>query len=162
MHIGWLSHLKLLDLLRCDVKRICLGVLSSLSKLEELYLGSSFNDENNIEETKATFTELGFLSNFTTLDIELKSFKYWPRDLVLTHLQTFVIILGFTLPTYYPSDYQFQNQLTLKNIHGKNLMESGFKIVFKIIKQLHLTQVVGLKNVGYDLEKDGFKQLTAL
>ncbi|THF98242.1 hypothetical protein TEA_014494 [Camellia sinensis var. sinensis] len=160
--IGRLSLLKLPDLLRCGMKRICLGVLSRLSKLEELYLGSSFNDENSIEETKAIFTELGFLTNFTTLDVELTSFEYWPRDLVLTHLQTFVTILGSTLPTYYSSDYQFQNQVTLKIIHGNDLMESGFKIVFKITKQLHSTQVVGLKNVGYDLDKDGFKQLTAL
>ncbi|CAL5351714.1 unnamed protein product [Camellia sinensis] len=160
--IGRLSLLKLPDLLRCGMKRICLGVLSRLSKLEELYLGSSFNDENSIEETKAIFTELGFLTNFTTLDVELTSFEYWPRDLVLTHLQTVVTILGSTLPTYYSSDYQFQNQVTLKIIHGNDLMESGFKIVFKITKQLHSTQVVGLKNVGYDLDKDGFKQLTAL
>ncbi|XP_028064727.1 disease resistance protein At4g27190-like [Camellia sinensis] len=65
--IGRLSHLKLLDLLRCGVERICPGVLLSLSKLEELYLGSGFNDENRIEEAKATFTELCGLSNFTTL-----------------------------------------------------------------------------------------------
>ncbi|KAI8004408.1 Leucine-rich repeat and IQ domain-containing protein 4 [Camellia lanceoleosa] len=56
--IGRLSHLKLLDLLQFGVKRICPGVLSSLSKLEELYLGYSFDDENRIEETKATFTDL--------------------------------------------------------------------------------------------------------
>ncbi|KAF5940726.1 hypothetical protein HYC85_021893 [Camellia sinensis] len=74
--IGRLSHLKLLDLLRCGVKRICPGVLSNLSKLEELYLGSSFNDENRIEEAKATFTELCGLSNFTTLVIYLPHFAY--------------------------------------------------------------------------------------
>ncbi|KAI8004060.1 Disease resistance protein [Camellia lanceoleosa] len=81
--IGRLSHLKILDLLRCGVKRICPGVLSCLSKLEELYLGSSFNDENMIEEAKATFTELCRLSNFTTLVVHLRDFAYWPRDLVL-------------------------------------------------------------------------------
>ncbi|KAL7170104.1 hypothetical protein ACSBR2_035036 [Camellia fascicularis] len=69
--IGRLSHLKVLDLLQCGVKRICPGVLSSLSKLEELYLGSSFNDEHRIEETKATFIELCGLSNFTTLVVHL-------------------------------------------------------------------------------------------
>ncbi|KAI7998690.1 Disease resistance protein [Camellia lanceoleosa] len=68
--IGRLSHLKLLDLMRCGVERICPGVLSSLSKLEELYLGSSFDDENRIEETKATLVVCG-LSNFTTLVIHV-------------------------------------------------------------------------------------------
>ncbi|CAL5351030.1 unnamed protein product [Camellia sinensis] len=116
--IGWLSHLKLLDLLRCDVKGICPGVLSSLSKLEELYLASSFHDESRIEETKATLTELCGLSNFTTL-------------------------------------------LCLWDLHESDLMESEFKNLLKITKILDI-RAAGVKNVGYDLDKDGFKKLTKL
>ncbi|KAI8004409.1 Disease resistance protein [Camellia lanceoleosa] len=158
--IGRLSHLKLLDLLRCGVKRICPGVLSSLSKLEELYLGSGFNDENRIEEAKATFTELCGLSNFTTLVIHLPHFAYWPRDLVLTNLKAFTIITRF-----FPRDcrdYQLQNQLSLKDLHESDLMESEFKNLLKITKILEITSAVGVKNVGYDLDKDGFKKLTEL
>ncbi|KAF5940796.1 hypothetical protein HYC85_021963 [Camellia sinensis] len=130
--IGRLSHLKLLDLLRCVVKRICPGVLSSLSKLEELYLGYSFDDENRIEEAKATFTELCGLSNFTTLVIHLRHVAYWPRDLVLTNLK------AFTITTW------LQNQLSLEDLHESDLME------------------IGVRNVGYDLARDGFKKLTEL
>ncbi|KAL7175438.1 hypothetical protein ACSBR2_029102 [Camellia fascicularis] len=168
--IGRLSHLKLLDLLRCGVKRICPGVLSSLSKLEELYLGSSFNDENMIEEAKATFTELCGLSNFTTLVIHLPHFAYWPRDLVLTNLKAFAITIGFR--TRYVSkwtmdiggflDYQLQNKLSLEDLHESDLMESEFKNLLKITKIVKITRAVGVKNVGYDLDKDGFKKLTEL
>ncbi|CAL5422399.1 unnamed protein product [Camellia sinensis] len=157
--IGRLSHLKLLDLLQCGVKRICPGVLSSLSKLEELYLGSSFNDEHGIEETKATFTELCGLSNFTTLVIHLPHFAYWPRDLVLTNLKAFDIAFGGIFFTY----SQLQNQLYLWDLHESDLMESEFKNLLKITKILDLRRVVGVKNVGgYDLDKDGFKKLTEL
>ncbi|KAL7170118.1 hypothetical protein ACSBR2_035050 [Camellia fascicularis] len=159
--IGRLSHLKLLDLLQCRVKRICPGVLSSLSKLEELYLWSSFNDENRIEETKATLTELCGLSNFTTLVIQLECFAYWPRDLVLTNLKAFAITIG--IHTGDCRDYQLQNQLSLKDHHKSDLMENGFKNLFEITKILEIAKIleitgaVGVKNVGYDLDEDGFK-----
>ncbi|KAI7996266.1 Disease resistance protein [Camellia lanceoleosa] len=150
--IGRLSHLKLLDLLQCGVKRICPGVLSSLSKLEELYLGSSFNDEHRIEETKATFTELCGLSNFTTLVIHLQHFAYWPKDLVLTNLKAFDIAFGNPSRFTY---YQLQNQLFLWDLHESDLMESEFKNLLKITKILDIGRVVGVKNVGgYDLDKD--------
>ncbi|CAL5351125.1 unnamed protein product [Camellia sinensis] len=151
--IGRLSHLELLDLLECGVKRICPGVLSSLSKLEELYLGSSFN-----EETKATLTELCGLSNFTTLVIHLRHFAYWPSDLVLTNLKAFNIAFGDILFTY----YQLQNKLCLWDLHESDLMESEFKNLLKITKILDIRRAAGVKNVGYDLDKDGFKKLTEL
>ncbi|KAF5943247.1 hypothetical protein HYC85_020889 [Camellia sinensis] len=168
--IGRLSHLKLLDLLRCGVKRICPGVLSSLSKLEEMYLGSSFNDGNRIEEAKATFTELCGLSNFTTLVIHLRHFAYWPRDLVLTNLKAFAITIGFgtryfskrMISTRDCRDYQLQNQLSLEDLHESDLMESEFQNLLKITKIVEITRAVGVKNVGYDLDKDGFKKLTEL
>ncbi|XP_028069400.1 disease resistance protein At4g27190-like isoform X3 [Camellia sinensis] len=165
--IGRLSHLKLLDLLRCDVKTICPGVLSSLSKLEELYLGSSFND---VYRTKATLTELCGLSNFTTLVIHLRHFAYWPRDLVLTNLKAFAISIEYRnsylsqrmIGTRDCRDYQLQNQLSLEDLHESDLMESEFKNLLKITKIVELTRAVGVKNVGYDLDKDGFKKLTEL
>ncbi|CAL5351016.1 unnamed protein product [Camellia sinensis] len=156
--IGRLSHLKLLDLLECGVKRICPGVLSSLSKLEELYLGSSFNDEHRIEETKATLTELCGLSNFTTLVIHLRHFAYWPRDLVLTNLKAFNIAFGnISLFRF----IQLQNELYLWDLHKSNFMVSEFKNLLKITKILDI-RAAGVKNVGYDLDKDGFKKLTKL
>ncbi|KAL7170093.1 hypothetical protein ACSBR2_035025 [Camellia fascicularis] len=161
--IGRLSHLKLLDLWRSDVKRICPGVLSSLSKLEELYLGSSFHDENRIEETKATLTELCGLSNFTTLVIHLRGFAYWPRDLVLANLKAFdITISNYSILPIYFFNYQLQNLLGFSDLHQSDFMESEFKNLLKITKILSLTRVVGVKNVGYDLDKDGFKKLTEL
>ncbi|KAL7207752.1 hypothetical protein ACSBR1_029660 [Camellia fascicularis] len=165
--IGRLSHLKLLDLLRCGVTRICPGVLSSLSKLEELYLGSGFND---VYRTKATLTELCGLSNFTTLVIHLRHFAYWPRDLVLTNLKAFAISIEFQnsyfsqrmIGTRDCRDYQLQNQLSFEDLHESDLMESEFKNLFKITKIVEITRAVGVKNVGYDLDKDGFKKLTEL
>ncbi|KAF5941347.1 hypothetical protein HYC85_022514 [Camellia sinensis] len=140
------------------------------SVLEELYLGSSFNDVNRIEETKATFTELCRLSNFTTLVIYLERFAYWPRDLVLMNLKAFAITTGIRtrylfermIGTRDCRDYQLQNQLSLEDLHKSDLMESGFKNLFKITKILGITRAIGVKNVGYELDKDGFKKLTEL
>ncbi|KAF5940722.1 hypothetical protein HYC85_021889 [Camellia sinensis] len=157
-----IDHLKLLDLLRCDVKGICPGVFSSLSKLEELYLASSFHDESRIEETKATLTELCGLSNFTTLVIHLRGIAYWPRDLVLANLKAFAITISncAILPRYF-CNYQLQNKLCLWDLHESDLMESEFKNLLKVTKILDI-RAAGVKNVGYDLDKDGFKKLTKL
>ncbi|KAI7986631.1 Disease resistance protein [Camellia lanceoleosa] len=70
-----IGHLKVLDLLGCIVERIYPGVLSSLSKLEELYLGSIFQTLFKVEESKegakAIINELASLSNLVALDIVL-------------------------------------------------------------------------------------------
>ncbi|CAL5423026.1 unnamed protein product [Camellia sinensis] len=73
--IGHRAHLKVLDLLGCVVERIYPGVLSSLSKLEELYVGSIFRSWCEVEESKegakAIIDELASLSNLVALDIAL-------------------------------------------------------------------------------------------
>ncbi|CAL5351118.1 unnamed protein product [Camellia sinensis] len=116
-----------------------------------------------IEETKATLTELCGLSNFTTLVIHLRGIAYWPRDLVLANLKAFAItISNFAILPRYFGNYQLQNQLCLWDLHESDLMESEFKNLLKITKILDIRRAAGVKNVGYDLDKDGFKTLTEL
>ncbi|GMP85122.1 hypothetical protein CsSME_00038408 [Camellia sinensis var. sinensis] len=169
--IGRLSHLKLLDLLECGVKRICPGVLSSLSKLEELYLGSSFNDEHRIEETKATLTELCGLSNFTTLVIHLRHFAYWPRDLVLTNLKAFNI--AFRNRSLFPF-IQLQNELYLWDLHKSDFMDLEYviettdgvpvpQIAFPVLQSLCLTRLDKLKGICHgQLPEGAFSALKEL
>ncbi|KAI7981644.1 Leucine-rich repeat-containing protein 15 [Camellia lanceoleosa] len=88
--IGHLAHLKVLDLLGCVVERIYPGVLSSLLKLEELYVGTTFQRCCKVEESKegakAIIDELASLSNLVALDIALINVTFWPRGLVVEKL----------------------------------------------------------------------------
>ncbi|GMP62382.1 hypothetical protein CsSME_00024504 [Camellia sinensis var. sinensis] len=96
--IGRLAHLKVLDLLNCKVERIYPGVLSSLSMLQELYIGSSFKrlagdgKEESMERTNAIIAELASLSNLVALDIDLFNIKSFPRDWVIEKVKKFNII----------------------------------------------------------------------
>ncbi|KAH7842139.1 hypothetical protein Vadar_001898 [Vaccinium darrowii] len=101
--LGNLNQLKLLDLLRCHVRRIPHGVLSSLSKLEELYLGTSFSRWDVVEEVKdititnACIAELALLPNLVALDIYVPHTEcsVWPSDVVLPeNIRAFDISLG--------------------------------------------------------------------
>ncbi|KAL7197731.1 hypothetical protein ACSBR2_020286 [Camellia fascicularis] len=181
--IGNLIHLKLLYLLKCQVNRISPGVLSSLSRLEELYVGDSVHswnvpsssrllleegEEEELEITTddadaASIAELGSLSNLVLLDIYLPNLKFWPRDLVLGKVKTFYITVGCRTQDW--DCYLFQqNQLTLDILDISELMESGLKMLLKSTKILELSGGGGLNLNGLcDLvDRVGFECLTEL
>uniref|UniRef100_A0A2N9FCN5 NB-ARC domain-containing protein n=1 Tax=Fagus sylvatica TaxID=28930 RepID=A0A2N9FCN5_FAGSY len=84
--IGNLGHLKLLDLSKCStLQRIPYGLLSSLSRLEELYMGGIVVKWEPLEgngEGNASLAELNSLSHhLMALEIIIPSIKLLPKDL---------------------------------------------------------------------------------
>lgn len=77
--IGQLTKLKLLNLIDCQKLIIPTGVLSSLFKLEELYIGTSFTKWN--QESNARLTELKDLSCWSTLKVCILDAMIVPKDL---------------------------------------------------------------------------------
>ncbi|KAF7146589.1 hypothetical protein RHSIM_Rhsim04G0090000 [Rhododendron simsii] len=170
--IGNLTRLKLLDLLQCFGTRIPHGVLTSFSKLEELYIGKSFTGWDVVEEgkdiilTNASIAELASLPNLVALDIDVPKIEcwVWPSDVVfLGKIRAFDISLGqsnidgqFLLPS--------TNQLVLKALDvSRGVMEiRGLKMLLKITTKLQLYSIIGVGHIIYDLNEHGFKHLSEL
>ncbi|XP_077214021.1 putative disease resistance protein At4g27220 [Tasmannia lanceolata] len=77
IEIGQLSNLKVLDLTRCDgLTMVAPNVISRLTKLEELYMGNSFNEwevrGSSGDGSKASFDEVASLARLTLLYIHVK------------------------------------------------------------------------------------------
>ncbi|KAI7981627.1 Disease resistance protein [Camellia lanceoleosa] len=136
--IGHLAHLKVLDLFGCEVERIYPGVLSSLSKLEELYVGSSFDSlcKQSKEGAKAIIDELASLSNLVALDIALINTSFWPRGLVIEKLKKFNIRVSISY--YIPVRFSLSNQLQLRVENMSDIIETGLNFLWKSIESLTL------------------------
>ncbi|XP_028085377.1 disease resistance protein SUMM2-like [Camellia sinensis] len=160
--IGNLAHLKVLDLLGCVVERIYPGVLSSLSKLEELYVGHIFQRWCPVEESKecakAIIDELASLSNLVALDIALINISFWPRGLVIEKLKKFDICVSvFFCP------YSLSNQLTLAVENMSDIIETRLNFLLKSTENLTLnSSVKGLKILCDLVDEDGFDCLMKL
>ncbi|THG13280.1 hypothetical protein TEA_000153 [Camellia sinensis var. sinensis] len=163
--IGHLGHLKVLDLLNCTVARIYPGVLSSLSMLEELYVGNSFQTMDGLQERKemthAIIAEVASLSHLVALDIVL---FILPKDWVIDKVKRFNI-------TVYPSsgynvtepNYMLPNRLELRSMDVTDLRDSSsLKMLSQSTKILELDSVKGLKNILSDLDEYSFERLTKL
>ncbi|CAL5420568.1 unnamed protein product [Camellia sinensis] len=163
--IGHLAHLKVLDLLGCVVERIYPGVLSSLSKLEELYVGSIFRSWCEVEESKegakAIIDELASLSNWVALDIALINISFWPRGLVIEKLKKFNIRVGISY--YIPVRFWLSNQLQLGVENMSDFIETRLNFFLKSTEILTLISgMKGLKILCDLVGEEGFECLTNL
>ncbi|KAH7844664.1 hypothetical protein Vadar_030392 [Vaccinium darrowii] len=175
-----LTRLKLLDLWYCneiESVRIPHGVLSSLSKLEELYLGLNFMEWDVVEEgkdmilTNACVAELASLPNLVALDIYVPIIesRVWPRDhvFVLGNIRAFHICFAKSICDYLgvPKSPP-TNRLELLDIDiSRGVKEIvGLEMLLKITRFLFLDSVTapGVKYSISDLDEDGFKHLSEL
>ncbi|XP_028122174.1 disease resistance protein SUMM2-like [Camellia sinensis] len=164
--IGHRAHLKVLDLLGCVVERIYPGVLSSLSKLEELYVGSIFRSWCEVEESKegakAIIDELASLSNLVALDIALINISFWPRGLVIEKLKKFNIRVGISY-SYIPVRFSLSNRLVLEVENMSDIIETRLNFLWKSTEILILnSSVKGLKILCDLVGEGGFECLTYL
>ncbi|KAL7169345.1 hypothetical protein ACSBR2_034400 [Camellia fascicularis] len=164
--IGHRAHLKVLDLLGCVVERIYPGVLSSLSKLEELYVESIFESWGEVEESKegakAIIDELASLSNLVALDIALINISFWPRGLVIEKLKKFNIRVGISY-TCIPVRFSLSNQLQLGVENMSDIIETRLNFLWKSTEILTLkSSVKGLKILCDLVGEGGFECLRKL
>ncbi|CAL5340469.1 unnamed protein product [Camellia sinensis] len=147
--IGRLAHLKVLDLLNCKVERIYPGVLSSLSMLQELYIGSSFKrlagdgKEESMERTNAIIAELASLSNLVALDIDLFNIKSFPRYWVIEKVKKFNITVHPSSTTTAWPYYPLPNELNLSSLDVTDLMDN--KNGFEHLTNLSVSYCDGLE-----------------
>ncbi|XP_028051112.1 disease resistance protein At4g27190-like [Camellia sinensis] len=121
--IGQLTHLRLLDLEDChQLTEIPQGVISNLSRLEELYT----------ERSKVNLDELGKLTQLTTLQIHIPNVMLLPKDFCFENLIRFQISMGMG------KNYDFYGTSSKWcDLVGVSLMDKFFILLLRA-EELHL------------------------
>ncbi|XP_044478086.1 disease resistance protein RPS2-like [Mangifera indica] len=168
-----LTHLRLLDLNYCEeLTRIPLGVISSLCKLEELYVLKSFSlwdlegDEGD-SSSNAKLAELQFLSRITSLEIIIPNLNFLIDNHVLfKNLSSFTIIIGA------PKDEEKGNFRRFSSKYSRKLMISYNNEVMILglldclknlaIERTDCLYIIGLDHIFYDLVNRRLNELKRL
>ncbi|KAK2640388.1 hypothetical protein Ddye_028183 [Dipteronia dyeriana] len=159
-----LTRLRLLDLSECSkLSVIPPDVLSSLTKLEALYMGCSFIqwevEGSNIERSNASLDELKHLCHLTTLEIQIPDVKKYSKGLLTPKLERYKILIGHQ---WYQHDWNSQYETSRMLKLNLNSEEDGVISQLKGIRELELCEVPGVRNVLYDLDGKGFPELKHL
>jgi Leucine-rich repeat (LRR) protein len=164
--IGKLTRLLLLDLSNCErLEVISPNVLSSLTRLEELYMGNSFvkweTEGPSSQRNNACLSELKLLSNLITLHMQVTDADNMPKDLFLCFqkLERFRIFIG----DGWDWSVEDATSRTLKlKLYTVIQLEEWVKTLLKITEELHLQELNGVKSILNDLDGEGFPQLKHL
>ncbi|KAM7481065.1 hypothetical protein LguiB_005648 [Lonicera macranthoides] len=162
---GKLSNLKLLDL-RCNrfdqyrnyCNRIPSGVLSCLRKLEELYMGVFFVEDDDDQENRASVTELNSLSCLKRLEISIpggNTVLSMLKDFQFSNLKEFDFSMWYWASGYEPEYKLWENRLSLREVDRTVLLENNINALIRRTKNLSLSDVRELKNVVKDLDEEG-------
>ena len=178
--IGNLSHLKLLDLSQCSApQHIPPGLLSSLSRLEELYMGNvSVNwepTEGNKEGANTSLAELrSFSDSLMVLRLHIINIKLLPKDL---HFKNQMIKFqiyackepfmhwSFTIDSTFwnRTRYIFKNSLALHGFVASDIAESWIpRLLLQKSKIILLREIKDFKNILFELDGEGFPCLEVL
>ncbi|XP_004300901.1 PREDICTED: disease resistance protein At4g27190-like [Fragaria vesca subsp. vesca] len=164
--IGQLTCLRLLDLSDCSkLELISPNVLSSLTRLEELRMGNSFNRWEaegviSTERSNASLEELKHLHQLTALQLHIPDDVSLPPDLFTTKLEIFQICIGSAWK--WADVDETLNALKLK-FTASNGLDRGLKMLLKRTEDLYLEGTEGVdSNMLSELGTEGLKQLKHL
>ncbi|KAJ6928872.1 disease resistance protein [Populus alba x Populus x berolinensis] len=164
--IGKLTRLLLLDLSNCErLEVISPDAVSSLTRLEDLYMGNSFvkweTEGSSSQRNNACLSELKLLSNLITLDMQITDADNMPKDLFSSfqNLERFRIFIG----DGWDWSVKDATSRTLKlKLNTVIQLEEGVNTLLKITEELHLQELNGVKSILNDLDGEGFRQLRHL
>ncbi|XP_061339577.1 uncharacterized protein LOC133286205 [Gastrolobium bilobum] len=162
--IGQLTHLRKLDLSYSGIEVFPPNIISSLTNLEELCLGNTsikWEVENSANQNEnASLAELRQLSNLTALELQIREASILPKELIFEKVERYKIVIGDVWEWY---DIRNVSLKTLKLKLGTNIhLEPGIKALIKRAENLYLDDVVGISNVLYQMNREGFPLLKHL
>uniref|UniRef100_A0A7N2ML54 AAA+ ATPase domain-containing protein n=1 Tax=Quercus lobata TaxID=97700 RepID=A0A7N2ML54_QUELO len=166
--IRQLTHLQLLDLRRCtELEAIPSNVISNLKNLEEIHMNQSFNQwqvgGEITERSNARVSELDHLLHLTTLCIHIPNPNILPNALPFKKLVRYEILIGPDWDWDSNSRIEFEISRTLKIDLDRSFQEEdGIKILLKGCEYLTLAPGKGIKNILYEVDKEGFPRLKHL
>ncbi|KAL6182211.1 hypothetical protein ACLB2K_043634 [Fragaria x ananassa] len=167
--VGQLTHLRSLDLTGCtQLEIIAPGVISNLKRLEELWMGGSFNrweaeGVTNSERSNASLSELKHLSNLSALHVHVLDANILPSNLfsnALKRLERYRIYIGAAW-NWDDADANL-NTLKIKLTTTNELYQSGLNTLLKRTDELHLNGMDTGNNTAYQLDGEEFQQLKHL
>ncbi|GMI79299.1 hypothetical protein HRI_001599200 [Hibiscus trionum] len=144
--IGQLVKLKLLDVSWCaKLTTISDGVLSSLTRLEELYVGGTSIQWG--QSSTASLAELNTLSRLSTLEVQIPDALAAPQDFFqeLQNLERYKIFIGKEWEWKRFDNYQYSRTLKLRLSTSVDDLDRGIKKLLKKTEDLHLDELKGLK-----------------
>ncbi|GLT87869.1 hypothetical protein SLE2022_059260 [Rubroshorea leprosula] len=162
--IGQLTRLKLLDLSDCTKLQIIPpGVFANMSRLEELFLGNSFDGwevEENENQRNAGLAELKHLKKLTNLEVCIPDIRMIPKHLFFENLKKFKIFIG----RKWEGRYSFSGSSRILKLHVNASINFNYfvKKLLKVTEELHLGELAGVKNVVDELNTEGFPDLKYL
>ncbi|KAL9356191.1 hypothetical protein Peur_049444 [Populus x canadensis] len=164
--IGKLTRLLLLDLSNCErLEVISPNVLSSLTRLEELYMGNSFvkweTEGPSSQRNNACLSELKRLSNLITLHMQITDAGNMLKDLsfLFQKLERFRIFIG----DGWDWSVKYATSRTLKlKLNTVIQLEEWVNTLLKSTEELHLQELKGVKSILNDLDGEDFPRLKHL
>ncbi|KAH9754906.1 Disease resistance protein [Citrus sinensis] len=178
--IGQLTKLRLLDLTDCfKLKVIATNVLSSLTRLEALYMHNCYVEweveTRGSEKRSASLDEFLHLPRLTTLEIEVRNDDILPEGFFTKKLARFKISIGdgsFSPPFYIVQSWfrsrpnfmigKHESLRTLKlKLSSKPIGSKELQGVNNV-EYLCLDELPGVKTVLFELDTRGFSQLKHL
>ncbi|XP_059658316.1 uncharacterized protein LOC132304578 [Cornus florida] len=153
--IGQLTRLRLLDLRNCyNVKILPSGIISSLSRLEELYIPCYFKRWG--VQGNASLVELNSLLSLVILEIHIPNDMLLPKERLFESLIRFKISIG---SGFYPEENYLATRIL--KLEGITLKRELNMLIVKA-EVLYLTGLEGLKNVLDYRDGKGFLDLKYL
>ncbi|RDY03963.1 Disease resistance protein, partial [Mucuna pruriens] len=165
--IGGLCNLRLLDLTDCSTLGVIpRNVISSLTSLEELYMGNC-NVQGEVNGSKSqSLDELGNLHQLTTLNMQIEDTSVFPRDLFgFGRLESYKILVGDGWKWSGVESGNYKTSRLLKLNSGADpsiLMDYGIKMLMAKAEDLYLAELKDVQEVLYELNDEGFSGLKHL
>ncbi|KAK2647776.1 hypothetical protein Ddye_015265 [Dipteronia dyeriana] len=110
-------------------------------------------------QTNASLTELKQLSHLTALEIHILDAHIMPQDPFSRKLDRYRIFIGDVWDWFGNSETSKTLKLKWSN---RIYFSNGIKTLLNRTEDLYLDELKGVKNVLYELDKEGFPQLKHL
>ena len=143
--MGQLTNLRLLNLNYCrGLKVIPQNILSELSGLECLFMGSSFSKWEAVEvsggeSNNACLLELNHLDHLRMIEIEIPNVEMVPKeDKFFQNLTSFEIFIGNF--NFWEIRYERSKTLRLKGGDGSLLLRNGMRKLLEKIEELKIME----------------------
>ncbi|XP_045819960.1 disease resistance protein RPS2-like [Trifolium pratense] len=168
-----LINLRLLNLTDCSTLQIVpRNLLSSLTSLEELYMGiSNVQWEVKVKEIEnlnkySILSELKNLHQLSTLNMHINDASLFPRDMLsFGRLESYKILIGQGWKFSEEESENYKSSRILKlnlSMDPRFLMDYGIKMLMNRAEDLYLAELKGVKEVLYELNDEGFSRLKHL
>ncbi|GKV46915.1 hypothetical protein SLEP1_g53874 [Rubroshorea leprosula] len=170
-----LTKLKLLDVSDCTKLRVIpRQVLARLSKLEELKMGHSFDQWDDVEGGNARLADLAELRMLTALEVRIPNFQ---QTLFLENLERFKIFIGIVSNPREPWDprhnYSWDSNSWNSSFESLKIMKlklqgasikcnDSVKKLLKKTEELYLEALNGVEGLVDELDDEGFQHLKCL